>query len=106
MRSPTRADAEQQFQTYGRHISNLDRCNRCGAPRSAHGADWGCPTRPGHATAAVSLILGFLLAFGSLIVQIAARAYHTTAQTTATLAAILIGVTLLVAGTIMARPPR
>jgi len=32
-----------QFQTAIRQPSNLDRCNRCSSPRSAHGIDWACP---------------------------------------------------------------
>jgi hypothetical protein len=32
-----------QFQTASRRLSNLDRCNRCGVARSAHGIDWTCP---------------------------------------------------------------
>jgi hypothetical protein len=33
-----------QFQTALGGLSNLDRCNWCGTPRSAHGIDWSCPS--------------------------------------------------------------
>jgi hypothetical protein len=35
--------AGPQFETRAGRLSNLDRCHRCGVPRSAHGADWSCP---------------------------------------------------------------
>lgn len=108
MRNPSLTDTRQQFQTYRGHLSNLDRCNRCGAPRSVHGPDWDCPTRPAraHGGVAASLSLGFLLALTSLIAAMTGGADHTRAQATATATAVLIGVTLMVAGTIVARRTR
>jgi hypothetical protein len=33
---------DTQFQVTQREITSLDRCNLCGAPRSAHDVDWTC----------------------------------------------------------------
>jgi hypothetical protein len=96
MNSPSPADTEEQFEIFGEHPSNLDRCNRCGAPRSAHGPDLECPPRPAHTAVWVLLAAGSVLTLAGLIAQV-------TAPNDAAVAAILIGVTLLVAGVIMAR---
>ena len=37
--------ADTQFQVTQHEITNLDRCNLCGAPRSAHDVDWTCSPR-------------------------------------------------------------
>jgi hypothetical protein len=53
-------------------LSNLDRCNLCGAPRSAHGTDWSCPTREVGHTPAILLVLGSLLVIvGALVASLA-----------------------------------
>ena len=57
--SPTIVDP--QFQICTGHLSNLDRCNRCGAQRSAHGADWTCPPRLSSRSGLVLLLVGGLL---------------------------------------------
>jgi hypothetical protein len=103
MMSPT--DVDQQFQTFGSGVSNLDRCNRCGAPRSAHGADWTCPPAFSRGASAVPLITGSLLVLAGALLW-AAGLTDTKAQATLLSIVILVGVTLLVAGVILARRPR
>ena len=104
MRSLGQAETDQQFQVTGRYISNLDHCNRCGAPRSAHGPDWTCPGPPAPGAAMVPLKLGGLLTLGGLVLEMTS-ANPATAKSTATLLAILIGITLFIVGAIMARWP-
>jgi hypothetical protein len=60
MTSPVMAAA--QFQVLAGRISNLDRCNRCGSQRAAHGADWTCPQRLSSSAARIMLIIGGVLA--------------------------------------------
>jgi hypothetical protein len=60
MTSP--AFAAPQFQLLAGRMSNLDRCNRCGNQRAAHGADWSCPQRLPAGSALVMLITGVPLA--------------------------------------------
>jgi hypothetical protein len=60
MTSPT--FAAPQFQVLAGRLSNLDRCNRCGSQRAAHGADWNCPQRLPRSSARVMLIIGGPLA--------------------------------------------
>lgn len=103
MISPT--DADQQFQTFGGGVSNLDRCNRCGAPRSAHGADWTCPPALSRGASAAPLITGILLVLAGAALW-AAGSTETKAGATLLSIAILVGVTLLVAGVILARRPK
>jgi hypothetical protein len=50
-----------QFQLLAGRMSNLDRCNRCGSQRAAHGADWNCPQALPAGSAWVVLIIGGLL---------------------------------------------
>jgi hypothetical protein len=92
--SPVSVDA--QFQTTGRYISNLDRCNRCGRPRSAHGIDWTCsPARMtrGHNTALMAL-LAAMLALAGMALLATSNAISTTLDTFA-VSASLVGLTLL-----------
>jgi hypothetical protein len=87
MTSPSPAYIDQQFQTIDRQPSNLDHCNRRGAPRSAHGPDWTCPARPARVTA------------GGVIAQVFAHANQ--AMQNAAAAGILAGVASLVAAVVM-----
>jgi hypothetical protein len=59
-----------QFQTAIRQPSNLDRCNRCGGPRSAHGIDWACPQAVSVSAArrAVLVVAAGLLALAVVVV--------------------------------------
>jgi hypothetical protein len=62
MKPMSAATGDRQFQPRTAHPSNLDRCNRCGLQRAAHGLDWSCPAgRPGSARTGL-LIAGALLA--------------------------------------------
>ena len=54
--------ADEQFQHCTARLSNLDRCNRCGLYRSAHGPDWSCPAGPASDARIFLLIAGALLA--------------------------------------------
>jgi hypothetical protein len=58
---------DSQFQHRTSHLSNLDRCNRCGLQRGAHGLDWSCPTGPPGGARAGLLIAGALLAVAGAI---------------------------------------
>ena len=99
MTSTSPADIDRQFQTLDGQLSNLDHCNRCGAPRTAHGPDWICPTRPARVNAAVWLALAIVLTAGGVTAQVFARSNQ--AMQNAAAAGILAGVTLLVAAVIM-----
>jgi hypothetical protein len=123
MMSPSPACAEQQFQSF-EHPTNLDRGNRCGLPRSAHGPDWTCTAEPARRAYIIPLISGALLTLLGVILSVTAGGNVVTVGATrnsvplspasqqapapATLAAIalVIGVVLLVTGAIMARRSR
>ena len=95
MTSPSPVDIDRQFQTLDRQLSNLDHCNRCGAPRTAHGPDWTCPARPARVNAAVWLALAIVLTAGGVTAEVFARTQSAAAV------GILVGVTFLVAAVIM-----
>jgi hypothetical protein len=99
MTSPSPVDIDRQFRTLDGRLSNLDHCNRCGAPRTAHGPDWTCPTRPGRLNAAVWLALAIALTAGGVITQVSARTNQ--AMQNAAAAGILAGVVLLIAAVTM-----
>ena len=87
--------AVQQFQGVARQLSNLDRCNRCGDARSAHGPDWTCPVRIGHRSVVAFVIGAGLLAMAGVVLLAVSS---TTATSLGSLAAsvCLTGLTLLV----------
>lgn len=58
---------DSQFQHRITRMSNLDRCNRCGLQRGAHGLDWSCPTAPSADARKGLLIAGALLAAAGAI---------------------------------------
>ena len=91
--------ADSQFQTTAERVSNLDRCNACGTPRSAHGIDWTCPAGTSHQTRRFGLLAGFaaILALPGIAVLTASSQ---TSMTPGTLAAsaCLVALTLLVCG--------
>ena len=95
MTSTSPADIDRQFQNSDGRISNLDHCNRCGAPRTAHGPDWTCPARPARVNAAVWLALAIVLTAGGVTAEVFARTQSAAAV------GILVGVTFLVAAVIM-----
>jgi hypothetical protein len=59
--------ADRQFQHCATQPSNLDRCNRCGLYRSAHGLDWSCPAGPSGGARSFLLITGAVLAVAGAI---------------------------------------
>ena len=95
------ADTAPQFQRWVGQTSNLDRCTRCGRPRSVHGPDWSCPSGRPHRGASAALIAGSLLAVTGLALRVtSAMASH---QVPAGL--FLAGVILALTGLSMLGPP-
>ena len=86
-----------RFHTWVGQLSNLDRCERCHMPRSAHGADWSCPQELPREMAAIPLVVGVNLVIASIIVRVLAGSIP---QTQAMLIgdAFVLGVILIVAG--------
>ncbi len=62
-----------QFNVSQGRATNLDRCNKCGAPRSVHGPDWSCPAPPARKAAMVMLYAGALLMAAGLGLRFATR---------------------------------
>lgn len=87
-------DIAPRFQRWIGQPSNLDRCTRCGRPRSVHGGDWSCPSGVPHRAALVLLIAGGVLAVSGIIVRVTA----TLANHQIPAGMFLAGVVLLVAG--------
>ena len=56
------AGRDTHFQHRTTRPSNLDRCNRCGLQRAAHGLDWSCPAGPPDSSRTGLLIAGAVLA--------------------------------------------
>ena len=87
--------------------SNLDRCTRCGAPRSAHDADWSCPSaaRPGRGTLTLFVAAaGVIAVLGGALWALASAANINLSSFAAFV--FLAGLTLLVAGvTVAGRRP-
>ena len=97
--------ADQHFATSGRSISNLDACNLCGCPRSAHGIDWTCPPKPfeGRSSPALAIavtVLGGLLAL-ALIIWVTVTSASKTSIGTLAASALLAAGTLAVSGAIV-----
>jgi hypothetical protein len=97
--------ADQHFATSGRSISNLDPCNLCGCPRSAHGIDWTCPPRPfeGRSSPGRDIavtVLGGLLAL-ALIIWVTVTSATKTSIGTLAASALLAAAALVVSGAIV-----
>ena len=102
MTSATAAHEQPQFQADD-GPSNLDRCNWCGEPRSAHGPDWSCPTKKSGRAPVIFLILGSLLAIaGVIMVAISTPVQKQTFGTLGT-TCLLVGIAIDVAATILIR---
>ncbi len=92
---------EPQFERFTAYPSNLDRCNRCGAPRSAHGVDWGCAIElSGRAHVALFAIGGLLGVAGGALWMFSGGT--STALATLGVLGFLIGLTLTIAGVMIA----
>lgn len=102
MMSPSPIQVDEQFETDG-HPSNLDRCTGCGFPRSSHGPGWSCPAGASRGAPIIPLLLGALLTISGLIVSVTIGANAKTAWATLGMVALLSGLTLLVAGTVLRR---
>jgi hypothetical protein len=89
-----------QFNVTAGRLTNLDRCNLCGRPRSAHGADWTCgrPSQVSHLVVAV--VVAAALALGGIGLLAATSA---TATSLGSLGAscCLAGLTLLIAAVVL-----
>lgn len=65
------------FQRWVGQTSNLDRCTRCGRPRSVHGADWSCPHGGVSLRGALAvLIAGCVLSLGGIALRLASAVNH------------------------------
>jgi hypothetical protein len=95
--------AVQQFQGVPRQLSNLDRCNRCGNSRSAHGLDWTCPAgvSPGSRRPIAFVVAAGLLAVAGVVLLAVTSATATSLGSLAA-SACLTGLTLLVCGAAIA----
>jgi hypothetical protein len=86
-----------QFQTPTSEITNLDRCNLCGATRAAHGIDWTCstgtPVRHAHMIAVIA-IAGVLAIAGVVILTVTSTTGTSLGSVAA--AACLGGLTVLI----------
>jgi hypothetical protein len=89
-----------QFDTSHGRMTNLDRCQKCGAPRAVHGADWSCPAPPTHRAALAMLCGGALLMVAGLVLRFIAGAPLATAQLTLFFVAFYGGLYLIFAGAI------
>ena len=65
------SDVAPRFQRWVGQTSNLDRCTRCGRPRSVHGPDWSCPSGSPHRAASAALVAGSLLAVTGIALRLA-----------------------------------
>jgi hypothetical protein len=63
-------DVAPQFERWVGQTSNLDRCTRCGRPRSVHGTDWSCPAATPPRTAFAVLLAGSALAVAGLALRL------------------------------------
>jgi hypothetical protein len=97
MTSPT--FTASQFQLLAGRMSNLDRCNRCGSQRAAHGADWSCPQRLPASSARVMLIIGAPLAVvGGILWMTAGQALNTVAALALPTGLLLLATSFFFAG--------
>jgi hypothetical protein len=64
-------DIAPRFERWVGQTSNLDRCTRCGRPRSVHGPDWSCPSGHPHRAASAAVIAGSLLAVAGIVLRFA-----------------------------------
>ncbi|MGD0924417.1 MAG: hypothetical protein ABR926_04405 [Streptosporangiaceae bacterium] len=63
--------ADAQFQLKARYPANLDRCRRCGAPRTLHGDDGSC----GLSFSLGSRVLALLVTLGGLLALLGSAAW-------------------------------
>jgi len=94
---------DPQFQHRTTQLSNLDRCNRCGLQRAAHGLDWSCPTGPPRSARTGLLVVGALLAVAGAILWAVGGSAPSGLNTLAAVA--FPGGLILLIGTLM-RPGR
>jgi hypothetical protein len=99
MRKKMSSMISSQFETDTRQISSLDRCNLCGRPRSAHGADWSCsPAGSPRGTLVVTaLVVAGLLALAGIGLLAVTSATGTTLGSLGA-AGVLAGLVVIVCG--------
>jgi hypothetical protein len=86
-------DIAPQFEGWVSQTSNLDRCTRCGRPRSVHGPDWRCPYARPHRAASAVLIAGTLLAVAGIVLRLASAAGDHQVPADLFLAGVILAVT-------------
>jgi hypothetical protein len=64
-------DIAPHFERWVGQTSNLDRCTRCGRPRSVHGPDWSCPSARPRRAAPAAVIAGASLAVAGILLRLA-----------------------------------
>jgi hypothetical protein len=95
-------DLAPQFQSWVGQVSNLDRCTRCGRPRSVHGPDWSCPAGTPQRPAFAAILAGSALAVGAIALRLSSAVV--SHQLAAGL--FLAGVILAMTGLAMLGPQR
>ncbi len=99
--------AARRFQTWVGQPSNLDRCQRCHRPRSAHGPDWTCPAAtsdqwsPPDRLAVVPLTAGIVLTLTGLILRLVAGSSVSPGEAALMADGFLLGAVLIVAGVML-----
>ena len=91
-------DIGRKFHSWVRQPSNVDRCERCHLPRSAHGPDWTCPARPSRRVAAGLAILGAALTVTGIVLRVLAGSSVQPGRAMLMADATLLGVLLVIAG--------
>jgi hypothetical protein len=85
-------DIAPRFERWIGQTSNLDRCTRCGRPRSVHGPDWSCPSGRTHRLASAALIAGSLLAAAGIALRLAWSAGDHQVPATMFIAGVIVAV--------------
>jgi hypothetical protein len=91
-------DTAGHFQSWVGQPSNLDRCDRCNAPRSVHGPDWTCPSPRPESVSMIPLVLGLNLALAAIIARLVVGSAADSGQAMLMADAFIVGVVLSVAG--------
>ena len=93
--------AAHHFQRWVGQPSNVDRCDRCHLPRSAHGPDWCCPGAVPARIATVAWIAGVVLTLTGIVLRVAVGSAAQPGQAMVMGYAVLAGIILIVAGVVL-----
>jgi hypothetical protein len=91
-------DTAGHFQSWVGQPSNLDRCDRCNAPRSVHGPDWTCPSPRSESVSMIPLVLGLNLVLAAIIARLVVGSAADQGQAMLMADAFMAGVVLSVVG--------